>query len=143
MEFKSRKPIGVMPVLIDAATRQAEVIDVNVLAEEAFVINHHNRNMLLAYVWGGYDSMGKFHRCHDLGASQVTISDDIDGERDIFRACARCPKGNPVRNYDEAFKQKVLLAHGQLARVINGAWNIDEIELEHKGQSVFTKEKRD
>jgi len=142
MEFKSTKPVGLLAVITDPIARAMEAVDIDVLAEDAFVVNHINGNLMLAYTWGGYDSSGKWHRDLLRGTCQITVQENVDGQREIWNQCTRCPKGNPIRNYDEAFKLKVLVEHGLLANIVNSGWNFEELELTHKGISVFKKEKK-
>jgi hypothetical protein len=156
MEFKATKPIAVIAVFTNPATRTMEAVEIDILAERAFVIHHDNKTMNVGFRWGGYDSVGKFHIAVDLGASNRSIQanvqcskcikdqsatdHDANCEAAIWKACACDEKGNPVHD-TEAIKAKVLLDSGKLKDIVEGGWNFDELELTYNGATVYKKEK--
>lgn len=142
MQLKSKKHIGLMAVVIDEETEKAETIRVDTLQMMSFVINYATRQMMIAFAWGGYDSTGKFHMDPNRPASHRSINAEVGGEREIWQACAIDEKGNP-RKAEEfgAVVEKVLFEHRKIDDVVNGGWNLEEVELTHKGDSVFKKEK--
>ena len=140
MELKAVKPIGLMSVVKDVDTREVEAVDLDTLRLYALVVNHATQAMQLAFVWGGYDSSGKWH-VSSLPAAHRSIQANVDGERDIWEACACDDHGNPVTDFGTAFVEKILFTHGKIADIVNGGWTLDEVELRHNGKSVFKKEK--
>lgn len=142
MELKSKVPIGLMAVVVDEAAQKVEAVNVDTLRMMAMVVNHQTKAMQFAFAWGGYDSTGKFHMDPHRPASHRSIQANVDGEREIWQACACDDHGNPVLDHGEAFVRKVLVDHKKLHDIVNGGWAFDEIELTHKGDQVFKKEKK-
>jgi hypothetical protein len=128
MEFKAIKPIGIMAVVINPETREVEAVDMDTLKLYSLVVNHATKAMQVAFVWGGYDSTGKFH-VSNLPASHRSIQANVDGERQIWEACCCDAKGNPVSDHGIDFVRKVLLEHNKLADIINGGWDLKDVEL--------------
>jgi hypothetical protein len=128
MEFKAIKPIGIMAVVTNPETREVEAVDMDTLKLYSLVVNHATKAMQLAFVWGGYDSTGKFH-VSSLPASHRSIQANVEGERQIWEACCCDDKGNPVTDHGTDFVRKVLLEHNKLADIVNGGWDLKDLEL--------------
>src|SRR5712671_5245155 len=112
MELKAVKPIGIMAVVTNPETRTVEAVDLDILRLHALVVNHQTQSMQFAFVWGGYDSTGKFH-VSGLPASHRSIQANVDGEKAIWDACACDEKGNPITDHGTDFVAKVLFDHGK------------------------------
>ena len=140
MELKATTPIGLMAVVTNVETREVEAVDLDTLKLYAIVVNHATQAMQLAFVWGGYDSAGKFH-VSSLPASHRSIQANVDGERAIWDACMCDENGNPVTDFGTDFVKKILFDHGKISDIVNGGWNLEEVTLTHNGKTVFTKTK--
>jgi hypothetical protein len=143
MEFKTTKHVGLMAVVVDEQNETSETIRVDTLRMMSFVINYATKQCIMAFVWGGYDSTGKFHMDPNRPASHRTLNALVDGEREVWDACVyEDDKGNPRKCFDQAFFEKVLIEHKQIDVVVKGGWALDELELKHGNPTVFRKERR-
>jgi hypothetical protein len=154
MEFKATKPIGLMAVVIDEANALTEAVKVDTLRLMLFAINYcpgaavgtDQGNMQFAYAWGGYDSKGRFHTDNHRPASHRTISSDVPNEKDLWAAVAFDALGNPLPAHGEDFHAKLMLGTPLLGRpllhwIVDGGWQLQELELNHKNQVVYSKKK--
>jgi hypothetical protein len=154
MEFKATKPIGLMAVVVDEANALTEAVKVDTLRLMLFAINYcpgaavgtDQGNMQFAYAWGGYDSTGRFHTDNHRVASHRTISSDVPNEKDLWAVAAFDNGGNPLHSHGDDFHKKLMLETPLLGRpllhwIVEGGWQLQELELHHEGKPVYAKKK--
>jgi hypothetical protein len=141
MELKAVNPVGKMAVVTDHDNDKSEVVKIDTLRLKRFYIDFQLRQLHIAFAWGGYDSTGNFKYADGVAPSERVINGAVDGEREIFNACALCPKGNPLHHSDfPGLIEKVLLEHKKLDDIVNGGWTFkDGLELTYNSQTVFKK----
>lgn len=141
MQFQAKTPVGKIGVVIETPQGDtAEVVAMDVLRLQRFLIDYGKRQIHMTFAWGGFDKSGVWHWADGLEKSERTVNWQVDGEREIFESCALCPKGNPLDadQHGEVLR-KILFDHEYLANVLNSTWHFKEMELSHQGKVVFMK----
>jgi hypothetical protein len=157
MEFRSNSTIGKMAVVTDAENDKSEVVKVDALRMLGMTVNHDKKSLAFGFMWGGYDSTGKWNACPALGASNRTINSNVkcnkctanpattehepNCEAAIYQACCIDAQANPILDHGEAFVSKVLIDHGKLKDIVESTWALPVgMTLSHNGTVVYTKE---
>ena len=135
MEFVCTKPISRMGAGYGEAS---EIVAVDSLCLVHMGLNHGTRQMQLVFAWHGRDSSGLYHMVpvSTLPGGAANLTYRVDGERQIWEDCLIDAKGNPVRLPTKAELAKILITHGRLAHMINGAWVLKSVELQYEGVTV-------
>src|ERR1019366_1791512 len=109
----------------------SEIINVDTLALIHIGCNHGTRSLQVVMCFGGYDTAGLCHMVPEnvLTPGQMNLTHRVKGEDAIWEDCLLDAKGNPVRVPTEAVLAKILITHGQLAKMINGHWILKSVEL--------------
>src|SRR2546421_546283 len=120
MELKSSIHVDKMGVVIDGDNDKAEVVKVDTVKLLRFHIDFLRRQMIISMAWGGYANDGRWF-WSNLNASERSINGEVDGEREIFNACAFDEKGNPRDHLDfPQILEQVLFDHNKINDVIQG-----------------------
>jgi hypothetical protein len=153
MELKSSKPIGKAAVYIDFENEKMESVKIDTLRINGVAVTHSRGEMGFEFIWGGYDSNGLFRPATNLEISHRAIKDSVKCnkcvkdplsqdhepgcESNVWRKCTKDEKGNSILDHGEAFVAKVMIEHGKIKDIIEGKWDIPDLELTYKGEVVY------
>src|ERR1051325_11171487 len=113
---RADKPI--MAVILDKETRASEVIDINALMVEGFIIDNRQKMFRIVIAFGGYDSVGGWHYAPKeiVGdPASVTIDGKLPQIAAIYTDLTTDSHGNPLNCFDDNFFRAVLKRDGVLA----------------------------
>lgn len=108
MYVRMKKPIGEIAVVMDAAKRLTEFVDVDAISIEAHGISNHKGLATFGLVLGGIDSRGAFHMdpAHQDNIANIVIDRNQKtnpDQRRAFDASFRDVKGNTLHHWPADF----------------------------------------
>lgn len=120
----------------------SEIVVADRLIVADLTVNLLGRTIKMALVFGGYDSLGKWHTDTRQQAAIISISGDRAEQKEAYESLVHCPKGNPHCNYGDEFFTSILTDSTTGFELANKVvWGESDMEIYLDEKSAFKVEK--